>query len=173
MVSRSHMQETASAFPLIEIAIKLLLSGYRSSRRLRAGMVAQRPRCPDLHHYQPVRDVGCPDSAFVRLYRTGWSGRIKEPAPARSDDVRSAARHIRTRRSDRPRSCIHADSLCHRHDALVALKPQLSRFAGGLAQEEVRGAILLGLIGFVIYPVLPNRFVDPWNLLNPREAGLR
>jgi uncharacterized membrane protein (DUF4010 family) len=44
---------------------------------------------------------------------------------------------------------------------LLALKPQLSRFAGGLTQEEIRGAILLGLIGFVIYPVLPNRFVDP------------
>jgi uncharacterized membrane protein (DUF4010 family) len=53
---------------------------------------------------------------------------------------------------------------------LLALKPQLSRFAGGLTQEEVRGAVLLGLIGFVIYPVLPNRFVDPWSLLNPREA---
>jgi uncharacterized membrane protein (DUF4010 family) len=35
---------------------------------------------------------------------------------------------------------------------LLALKPQLSRFAGGLTQEEVRGAVLLGLIGFVIYP---------------------
>ena len=41
-----------------------------------------------------------------------------------------------------------------------------------MTQEEVRGAVLLGLIGFVIYPVLPNRFVDPWNLLNPREAWL-
>jgi len=55
---------------------------------------------------------------------------------------------------------------------MLALKPQLARFAGGLTQEEVRGAVLLGLIGFVIYPVLPNRFVDPWNLLNPREAWL-
>jgi uncharacterized membrane protein (DUF4010 family) len=55
---------------------------------------------------------------------------------------------------------------------LLALKPQFSRFAGGLTQEEVRGAVLLGLIGFVIYPVLPNRFVDPWNLVNPREAWL-
>ena len=55
---------------------------------------------------------------------------------------------------------------------LLALKPQFLRFAGGLTQEEVRGAVLLGLIGFVIYPVLPNRFVDPWNLLNPREAWL-
>jgi uncharacterized membrane protein (DUF4010 family) len=55
---------------------------------------------------------------------------------------------------------------------LLALKPQLSRFVGGLTQEEVRGAVLLGLIGFVIYPVLPNRFVDPFQLLNPREAWL-
>jgi uncharacterized membrane protein (DUF4010 family) len=26
------------------------------------------------------------------------------------------------------------------------------------------------LLGFVIYPVLPNRFIDPWGLMNPREA---
>ena len=57
---------------------------------------------------------------------------------------------------------------------LLALKPQFARFAGGLTQEEVRGAVLLGLIGFVIYPVLPNRFVDPWSILNPRgKRGLR
>ncbi len=55
---------------------------------------------------------------------------------------------------------------------LLALKPQLSRFAGGLTQEEVRGAVLLGLIGFVIYPVLPDHFIDSWHLLNPREAWL-
>jgi uncharacterized membrane protein (DUF4010 family) len=55
---------------------------------------------------------------------------------------------------------------------LLALKPQLTRFAGGVTAEEVRGAVLLGLIGFVIYPVLPNRPVDPWNLFNPREAWL-
>jgi uncharacterized membrane protein (DUF4010 family) len=55
---------------------------------------------------------------------------------------------------------------------LLALKPQFSRFAGGLTAEEVRGAVLLGLIGFVVYPVLPNRFIDPWELLNPREAWL-
>jgi uncharacterized membrane protein (DUF4010 family) len=55
---------------------------------------------------------------------------------------------------------------------VLALKPQFARFAGGLTQEEVRGAVLLGLIGFVIYPVLPDRFLDPWDLLNPREAWL-
>ena len=55
---------------------------------------------------------------------------------------------------------------------LLALKPQFSRFAGGLSQQEVRAAVLLGLIGFVIYPILPDRFVDPWKLINPREAWL-
>jgi uncharacterized membrane protein (DUF4010 family) len=30
--------------------------------------------------------------------------------------------------------------------------------------------VLLGLLGFVIRPVLPDRFLDPWQLLNPREA---
>lgn len=55
---------------------------------------------------------------------------------------------------------------------LLALKPQLVRFAGGLTQEEIRSAVLLGLIGFVIYPTLPNRFIDPWMILNPREAWL-
>jgi uncharacterized membrane protein (DUF4010 family) len=28
---------------------------------------------------------------------------------------------------------------------------------------------LLGLLGFVIWPLLPDRFVDPWQLLEPRE----
>ena len=55
---------------------------------------------------------------------------------------------------------------------MLSLKPQLSRFALGLSAEEVRGAVLLARIAFVIYPVLPNRFVDPWGLFNPREDWL-
>lgn len=55
---------------------------------------------------------------------------------------------------------------------LLALKPALTHFAGGLQMNEVRSAVLLGLLAFVIYPVLPNRFVDPWKLVNPREAWL-
>jgi uncharacterized membrane protein (DUF4010 family) len=54
--------------------------------------------------------------------------------------------------------------------ALLAWKTELSRFAGGLRPEEIRGAVLLGLLGFVIYPLLPNYFVDPWQLFNPRQA---
>jgi uncharacterized membrane protein (DUF4010 family) len=55
---------------------------------------------------------------------------------------------------------------------MLALKPQLARFAVGLKGEEVRGAVLLALIGFVIYPLVPDRFVDPWQLFNPREIWL-
>jgi len=55
---------------------------------------------------------------------------------------------------------------------LLGLKPQLRRFAGGVTAEEIRGAVLLGLIGFVIYPALPRAPVDPWGLVNPREAWL-
>jgi len=55
---------------------------------------------------------------------------------------------------------------------LLALKPALTHFAGGLQVTEVRSAVLLGLLAFVIYPVLPDRTIDPWQLINPREAWL-
>jgi len=53
---------------------------------------------------------------------------------------------------------------------LLAWKLELQKFAGGLTLEEIRSAVLLGLLGFVIYPVIPDRFVDPWQLINPRAA---
>ncbi|HTS59072.1 MAG TPA: DUF4010 domain-containing protein [Terriglobales bacterium] len=53
---------------------------------------------------------------------------------------------------------------------LLAWKAELRKFAGGLTLAEIRSAVLIGLLGFVIYPVLPDRFVDRWSLLNPREA---
>jgi hypothetical protein len=52
----------------------------------------------------------------------------------------------------------------------LAWKLELQKFAGGLTLEEIRSAVLLGLLGFVIYPVIPDRFVDPWQLINPRAA---
>lgn len=55
---------------------------------------------------------------------------------------------------------------------LLSLKPQFKEFAGGVRSEEIRSAILLGLFGFVIWPLLPNRYIDPWNLLQPREAWI-
>jgi uncharacterized membrane protein (DUF4010 family) len=55
---------------------------------------------------------------------------------------------------------------------VLSLKSELSSFAGGLRPEEIRSAVLLGLIGFVIYPLLPDRFIDPWQLINPRESWI-
>lgn len=55
---------------------------------------------------------------------------------------------------------------------LLSLKPQFRAFAGGLRQEELRSGILLGLLGFVIWPLLPNRFIDRWSLIEPREAWI-
>jgi len=53
---------------------------------------------------------------------------------------------------------------------LLAWKLELRRFAGGVTMGELRSAVLLGLIGFVIYPILPDRFIDRWQLVNLREA---
>ncbi len=53
---------------------------------------------------------------------------------------------------------------------LLSLKPQFRALAGDVRPEEIRSALLLGLFGFVIWPLLPNRYVDPWELLQPREA---
>jgi uncharacterized membrane protein (DUF4010 family) len=53
---------------------------------------------------------------------------------------------------------------------LLSLKPQFEQFAGGVRSEEIRSAVMLGLFGFVIWPLLPNRYIDPWGLLDPREV---
>jgi uncharacterized membrane protein (DUF4010 family) len=53
---------------------------------------------------------------------------------------------------------------------LLSLKPQFRAFAGGVKPEEIRSALLLGLFGFVIWPLLPTGHLDPWDLFYPREA---
>lgn len=55
---------------------------------------------------------------------------------------------------------------------LLALKVELHKFAGSVSMEELRGAVLLGLIGLVIYPVLPDRFLDRWQLVNLRQSWI-
>ncbi len=52
---------------------------------------------------------------------------------------------------------------------LLTWKVELTNFASRLRPEEIRSAVLLGLLSFVIYPILPDRLIDPWGLLNPRE----
>jgi uncharacterized membrane protein (DUF4010 family) len=53
---------------------------------------------------------------------------------------------------------------------LLSLKPQFRALAGDVRPGKIRSALLLGLFGFVIWPLLPNCFVDPWEPLQPREA---
>lgn len=55
---------------------------------------------------------------------------------------------------------------------LLAWKVELHRFAGGLQTAEIRSAVLLGLLGLVVYPVLPDRFIDKWELINPQQAWI-
>ncbi len=55
---------------------------------------------------------------------------------------------------------------------LLAWKSELAAFAHGLKLNEIRSAVVLALLTFVIYPVLPDRFIDPWSLLNPKEVWI-
>lgn len=53
--------------------------------------------------------------------------------------------------------------------ALLAWKRPISGFVSGLTDQEVRSAILLAILTFIILPVLPSTPVDPWRLVNARE----
>lgn len=54
--------------------------------------------------------------------------------------------------------------------ALLAWKEPLAGFSQALTEGELRSAVLLAILAFVVFPVLPPGTVDPWRLLNPREA---
>jgi uncharacterized membrane protein (DUF4010 family) len=53
---------------------------------------------------------------------------------------------------------------------LLAWKQPLSGFVTGLSDVELRSAILLALLAFVIYPVLPTHALDPWGIVEPRST---
>ncbi|MES2461129.1 MAG: DUF4010 domain-containing protein [Armatimonadota bacterium] len=54
--------------------------------------------------------------------------------------------------------------------ALLAWKERMTHFSVGLTETELRAAILLAILAFVIYPVLPAQALDPWGLILPRSA---
>ncbi|MBI2941277.1 MAG: MgtC/SapB family protein [Chloroflexi bacterium] len=56
--------------------------------------------------------------------------------------------------------------------ALLFGKMRLHGFTLGLSNPEVRAALTFGIIAFVIYPILPPGYADPWQLINPRAAWL-
>lgn len=54
--------------------------------------------------------------------------------------------------------------------ALLAWKQPLAGFSHAVTESELRSAVLLAILAFVIFPVLPNDPVDPWRLISPRDA---
>jgi uncharacterized membrane protein (DUF4010 family) len=55
---------------------------------------------------------------------------------------------------------------------LLAWKERLAIFSHNLTAEELRAEILLAILTFAIYPVLPQEAIDPWNLIEPRTAWM-
>ena len=56
---------------------------------------------------------------------------------------------------------------------LLALKPRIHEFAkAGLQEREVTAALTFLVIAFVVLPLLPDRYVDPWTLVNPARLWL-
>ncbi|GHO94606.1 hypothetical protein KSF_046540 [Reticulibacter mediterranei] len=56
--------------------------------------------------------------------------------------------------------------------ALLSWKEEFITFSSKLTVAEIRSTLLLGFITVVVYPLLPDRFIDPWRLLNPRSIWL-
>lgn len=54
--------------------------------------------------------------------------------------------------------------------ALLAWKTPLVDFSRTLTESELRSAILLAILAFVVYPVLPYGYLDRWHLVAPRAA---
>ena len=56
--------------------------------------------------------------------------------------------------------------------ALLAWKEPLAGFSHALTESELRSAILLAMLAFVAYPILPPGSIDPWGLVEPRAAWI-
>lgn len=56
--------------------------------------------------------------------------------------------------------------------ALLSWKTELVSFTSKLTVAEIRGALLLAFIAAVVFPLLPDQFIDPWKLINPHAIWL-
>jgi uncharacterized membrane protein (DUF4010 family) len=52
---------------------------------------------------------------------------------------------------------------------LLTWKQPISRFADIVSERELRSAILLAVLTFIVFPLLPTQPVDPWGLVHPRS----
>jgi uncharacterized membrane protein (DUF4010 family) len=56
--------------------------------------------------------------------------------------------------------------------ALLAAKPHLHRFATmGLSAEELHDGLVFAVIALVLWPLLPDVGLGPWQAVNPHRAG--
>lgn len=55
---------------------------------------------------------------------------------------------------------------------LLALKQPLHRWLAALSWVEIRAGLILLAMTFLLLPVLPDRAIDPWGAINPREIWL-
>ena len=55
---------------------------------------------------------------------------------------------------------------------LLALRESLHNWVRKLTWLEMRSVLMLLAMTFLLLPILPNRPVDPWNVLNPAEIWL-
>ncbi|AFD01131.1 putative membrane protein [Methanocella conradii HZ254] len=56
--------------------------------------------------------------------------------------------------------------------ALLSIKTELQSIAVELTAQEVHAAVEFGILAFVIYPILPDKPIDPWGVINPRTIWL-
>lgn len=55
---------------------------------------------------------------------------------------------------------------------LLALREPLHRWVASLSWSEIRSGLTLLAMTFLMLPILPNRTIDPWNVVNPYEIWL-
>ena len=55
---------------------------------------------------------------------------------------------------------------------LLALREPLHRWLKSIEWTEIRAVLILLAMSFLLLPVLPNRIVDPWGVINPAEIWL-
>ncbi|WP_296201655.1 MgtC/SapB family protein [uncultured Hyphomicrobium sp.] len=55
---------------------------------------------------------------------------------------------------------------------LLALRDPLHTWVRTITWPEIRSALVLLAMSFLLLPVLPNRTIDPWEVLNPAEIWL-
>jgi uncharacterized membrane protein (DUF4010 family) len=55
---------------------------------------------------------------------------------------------------------------------LLALRERLHSWVRNLTWVELRSALMLLAMTFLLLPILPNKPIDPWEVVNPREIWL-